>query len=87
MPASFTPDMEITEDDSDDEDKDGEGTVWTLQHQECGARGLVVRASWNFFLTSSDIMNHHKKGIAHCNSLGLFPVQLILFELYSADGW
>ena len=64
-PPAFTPDLEVVP----SQGESGEATVWTINHQGCGERGLVVRASQDFFTGSEDMMSHsedmmthHKKG-------------------------
>ena len=59
IPAVFNPDLEIMDDEDDEEEA---GSAWCLQHQGCGQKGLVVRATNSFFSPTKDIMEHHRKG-------------------------
>ena len=55
----FNPDLEIIDEEDDEKDV---GSAWCLQHQGCGQKGLVVRATNSFFSPTKDIMDHHRKG-------------------------
>ena len=75
IPAVFNPDLEII-DDEDDEDE--AGGVWCLQHQGCGQKGLVVRATNSFFSPTKDIMEHHRKGE---NNREKYCISIVTFKI------
>ena len=59
----------------------GEGAVWTVQHQGCGQRGLVLRAEMDFFSGGQDdIMTHHKKGRRLLRALYNYDLILLLYK-------
>ena len=54
-----TADIEIT----GTQESLGKVSPWTVQHQGCGEKGLVVRVSEGFFAPTEDVLEHHRKGI------------------------